>query len=366
MSDNNDNIGPFDNEYYGQPSEQFSKSVEYTADEANVFQDILNPISYETFTEDVVQAYRLFTSYVVPKVMQGIREHYPDGFDTLDTTEKQQIIARFLDASIFTSKDWEKKEIEIPVGQHFSVGGDSVLCSNYSEYMNIMHGTIIGEAMTLHILNALGVSNIVDVLHVDIIKDDKKKRVTLGLRTHQIEEKKDLREVIKPEELSSLDVDEKEKALRDLALTLEELHSWGLIHNDIKPENVIWYRQASDDESNEVRVRLIDFGLSFFDSQLDKKPRYKGNGNSYLDELLDINDNVLRAGTDGYMPDNPFYFNKEIRKSSPTKAKAPVSWKDNYAFYQLRKVIGLPFTTVTYDMLSKGIRDFNNIFRRPN
>ena len=50
---------------------------------------------------------------------------------------------------------------------------------------------------------------------------------------------------------------EKKKVLREVLSTLEYLHSIGIVHRDVKMENIVVIRHE-----NELEIKLIDFGLS--------------------------------------------------------------------------------------------------------
>jgi len=52
---------------------------------------------------------------------------------------------------------------------------------------------------------------------------------------------------------------------KQLALGIQELHNKKIIHNDIKPENIMVYKNNDD-----IKIKLIDFGLScYFEKKYD-------------------------------------------------------------------------------------------------
>jgi len=49
---------------------------------------------------------------------------------------------------------------------------------------------------------------------------------------------------------------------KQLAIAIDELHKLGIIHNDIKSENIMVNENANEDSSNNLDIKLIDYGLS--------------------------------------------------------------------------------------------------------
>jgi len=78
------------------------------------------------------------------------------------------------------------------------------------------------------------------------------------------------------------------RTLTQIALGVDCLHRLGVIHMDLKPENVLVYEEGH-------RVKLCDFGLSLFKSELASASLTTGTLQYCAPELLSCNQNLTEA-----------------------------------------------------------------------
>jgi serine/threonine protein kinase len=91
---------------------------------------------------------------------------------------------------------------------------------------------------------------------------------------------------------------------KKIAIAIDELHKLEIIHNDIKPENIMVIENDKTDSSNNLDIKLIDYGLSCEVKNINKC-KYGDGSIDYIDEnqknkyeRLPINENFSDNAND--------------------------------------------------------------------
>ncbi|KAL0953117.1 hypothetical protein HGRIS_004386 [Hohenbuehelia grisea] len=123
------------------------------------------------------------------------------------------------------------------------------------------------------------------------------------------------------------------RIMRDVILGLEYLHFQGIIHRDIKPQNLLWNADRSV-------VKICDFGVSHFSSAQRMAAAGAQGVNADEDDpvLLDDSDLAKRAGTPNFLAPEVVYehtYSFELHQLKPPITKAVDIWSLGCTLYCL-------------------------------